>query len=100
MFVSDNYTWEEMPQFADDGGESCPCSRAGHTAAVVGTRMYVWSGREGYKKMWNNQVGVIKCHSQCPVLALPMSCLVIRFAVMTSGSWKQRSHQLPLAYNW
>lgn len=53
---ADTFTWEEMPEFVDDGGESCPCSRAGHTAAVVGTRMYVWSGRDGYKKVWNNQV--------------------------------------------
>ena len=27
-----------------------------HTAAVVGTRMYVWNGRDGYKKVWNNQI--------------------------------------------
>ena len=59
-------TWEEMPEFAD-GGDSCPCSRAGHTAAVVGTRMYVWSGREGYKKMWNNQVGGWVVDPQAPL---------------------------------
>ena len=30
--------------------------RAGSCAAVVGTRMYIWSGRDGYKKVWNSQV--------------------------------------------
>lgn len=50
--------WEDVPEFGEEGGENCPCSRAGHTAAVVGTRMYIWSGRDGYKKVWNNQVCV------------------------------------------
>ena len=54
----DTYTWEEMPEFPEDNGDTCPCSRAGHTAAIVGTRMYVWSGRDGYKKVWNNQVHI------------------------------------------
>ncbi len=53
---ADTNLWEEVPEFGEEGGENCPCSRAGHTAAVVGTRMYVWSGRDGYKKVWNNQV--------------------------------------------
>lgn len=52
----ENNTWEEMPEVPEDGGDNCPCPRAGHTAAIVGTRMYVWSGRDGFKKVWNNQV--------------------------------------------
>ena len=49
--------WEEVPDFPDtDDVEEVPCPRAGHTAAAVDTRVYVWSGRDGYKKVWNNQV--------------------------------------------
>ena len=49
--------WEEVPEFPDtDDVEEVPCPRAGHTAAAVDTRVYVWSGRDGYKKVWNNQV--------------------------------------------
>ena len=49
--------WEETPEFVDkDDVEDAPCPRAGHTAAAVDTRLYIWSGRDGYKKVWNNQV--------------------------------------------
>lgn len=52
-----DYTWEPVPQLPAEGNDTdSPCPRAGHMAAVVGTRMYVWSGRDGYKKVWNNQV--------------------------------------------
>ena len=48
------------PPFPEkDDNEEVPCPRAGHTAAAVDTRMYVWSGRDGYKKLWNNQVWLI-----------------------------------------
>ena len=33
-----------------------PKARAGHCTAVVGSRLYVWSGRDGYRKSWNYQV--------------------------------------------
>lgn len=33
-----------------------PKARAGHCAVAVGSRLYVWSGRDGYKKSWNFQV--------------------------------------------
>ncbi|XP_017769059.1 PREDICTED: host cell factor 2 [Nicrophorus vespilloides] len=33
-----------------------PCARAGHCAVGINTRLYVWSGRDGYRKAWNNQV--------------------------------------------
>ena len=53
----DTNTWEVCPPFPEkDDNEEVPCPRAGHTAAAVDTRMYVWSGRDGYKKLWNNQV--------------------------------------------
>ena len=46
--------------------------RAGACAAVVGTRMYVWSGRDGYKKVWNNQV-YMKSNYQHSVVTLNIS---------------------------
>lgn len=53
--------WEVCPGYPDsEEQEQAPCPRAGHAAAVVGTRMYVWSGRDGYKKVWNSQVGVAR----------------------------------------
>ena len=66
-----------MPSFPEDGDDSCPCPRAGHTAAVVGTRMYVWSGRDGNKKVWNNQVVllyVLLCWSCDPHFLLKVCC--------------------------
>ncbi|XP_070848652.1 host cell factor 2 isoform X1 [Chaetodon trifascialis] len=33
-----------------------PRARAGHCAASVGSRLYIWSGRDGYRKSWNYQV--------------------------------------------
>lgn len=94
----DTNTWEEMPEFAEDGDESYPCCRAGHTAAVVGTRMYVWSGRDGYKKVWNNQVMTGACclylgqslfppNNQCNTVIIPfITVCFLRSVVMTSGS--------------
>ena len=53
-FSLDSYTWEPTPEFSGEG--DAPCPRAGHAAAIVGTRIYIWSGRDGYKKVWNSQV--------------------------------------------
>lgn len=33
-----------------------PCARAGHCAVGISTRLYIWSGRDGYRKAWKNQV--------------------------------------------
>ncbi|KFV74910.1 Host cell factor 2, partial [Dryobates pubescens] len=40
----------------EDKSNSLPGPRAGHCAVAVGTRLYIWSGRDGYRKAWNNQV--------------------------------------------
>lgn len=40
----------------EDKKNLLPGPRAGHCAVVVGTRLYIWSGRDGYRKAWNNQV--------------------------------------------
>ena len=33
-----------------------PRARAGHCAVSIHTRLWIWSGRDGYRKAWNNQV--------------------------------------------
>lgn len=39
-----------------EASDLLPRARAGHSAIVINTRMFVWSGRDGYRKAWNNQV--------------------------------------------
>lgn len=36
--------------------DNLPRARAGHSAVQINSRLYVWSGRDGYRKAWNNQV--------------------------------------------
>ncbi|XP_076235941.1 host cell factor [Calliopsis andreniformis] len=47
-------TWEQLQ--VDSLEENVPRARAGHCAVGVHSRLYVWSGRDGYRKAWNNQV--------------------------------------------
>ena len=63
LTLSDSYTWEPAPEFGGEG--DAPCPRAGHAAAVVGTRIYIWSGRDGYKKVWNSQVHTHNTQTAC-----------------------------------
>ena len=51
----DTMSWEpiQMEIFDDT---LVPRARAGHSAVAVSTRLYIWSGRDGYRKAWNNQV--------------------------------------------
>lgn len=59
-------TWENFgssgsgPQGGTPDGsnydEMAPRARAGHCAVVIHNRLYIWSGRDGYRKAWNNQV--------------------------------------------
>lgn len=47
-------TWDNI---ALDKFEDCvPRARAGHSAVAIQTRLYIWSGRDGYRKTWNNQI--------------------------------------------
>jgi len=47
-------TWEFVTNESFD--DSVPRARAGHCSVAISTRLYVWSGRDGYRKAWNNQV--------------------------------------------
>ncbi|XP_034252090.1 host cell factor 1-like isoform X4 [Thrips palmi] len=50
----ESMTWESFQM--DTYEDNVPKARAGHCAVGIHTRMYVWSGRDGYRKAWNNQV--------------------------------------------
>ncbi|XP_039968044.1 host cell factor isoform X3 [Bactrocera neohumeralis] len=52
----DSMTWENVT--VDSVDEDVPRARAGHCAVGIQSRLYVWSGRDGYRKAWNNQVRV------------------------------------------
>jgi len=50
----ESMAWEtpSMEVFED----AIPRARAGHCAVSIHTRLWIWSGRDGYRKAWNNQV--------------------------------------------
>lgn len=54
IFCAETMTWESFQM--DTYEDNIPKARAGHCAVGIHTRMYVWSGRDGYRKAWNNQV--------------------------------------------
>lgn len=54
-FNLDTLTWEPLAIDSSDT-DSCPRARAGHSACEINSRLYIWSGRDGYRKAWNNQV--------------------------------------------
>jgi len=57
--ITETLTWEQLS--IDTFEENTPRARAGHCSVGIHTRLYVWSGRDGYRKAWNNQV----CYSFC-----------------------------------
>ncbi|XP_024915340.1 host cell factor 1b isoform X6 [Cynoglossus semilaevis] len=46
--------WETV--LMDSEEEKIPRARAGHCSVAINSRLYIWSGRDGYRKAWNNQV--------------------------------------------
>lgn len=51
---SDTMCWEMV--LMDSLEETIPRARAGHCSVGINSRLYIWSGRDGYRKAWNNQV--------------------------------------------
>ncbi|XP_059799908.1 host cell factor 1-like isoform X3 [Hypanus sabinus] len=47
-------TWTQIS--TESFEDNIPRARAGHCSVSINTRLYVWSGRDGYRKAWNNQV--------------------------------------------
>lgn len=54
--------WDEL-NIKQDGEGSVPCARAGHCAVGISTRLYIWSGRDGYRKAWKNQVKMSRSYT-------------------------------------
>ncbi|XP_041801023.1 host cell factor 1-like [Chelmon rostratus] len=50
----DTMCWETV--MMDSLEENVPRARAGHCSVAINSRLYIWSGRDGYRKAWNNQV--------------------------------------------
>ncbi|XP_026187799.1 host cell factor 1b isoform X2 [Mastacembelus armatus] len=50
----DTMCWETV--LMDSLEENIPRARAGHCSVAINSRLYIWSGRDGYRKAWNNQV--------------------------------------------
>ncbi|XP_056107453.1 host cell factor 1a [Rhinichthys klamathensis goyatoka] len=50
----DALSWETV--LMDTLEDNIPRARAGHCTVAINNRLYVWSGRDGYRKAWNNQV--------------------------------------------
>ncbi|XP_032893953.1 host cell factor 2 [Amblyraja radiata] len=50
----DGHAW--TPVILDTLEDNVPRARAGHCAVAIHSRLYIWSGRDGYRKAWNNQV--------------------------------------------
>ncbi|XP_035512747.1 host cell factor 1b, partial [Morone saxatilis] len=50
----DTMCWETV--LMDSVEENVPRARAGHCSVAINSRLYIWSGRDGYRKAWNNQV--------------------------------------------
>lgn len=51
---ADTMCWETV--LMDSLEENIPRARAGHCSVAINSRLYIWSGRDGYRKAWNNQV--------------------------------------------
>ncbi|XP_064877063.1 host cell factor 1b [Oncorhynchus nerka] len=50
----DSMAWESV--LMDSLEDNIPRARAGHCSVAINSRLYAWSGRDGYRKAWNNQV--------------------------------------------
>ena len=52
-------TWETINM--GEHYKDTPKARAGHCSIAIGGRMYIWSGRDGYRKEWSDRsVNVMK----------------------------------------
>ncbi|XP_041349978.1 host cell factor 1-like isoform X2 [Gigantopelta aegis] len=50
----ESMTWEPLAMEVFE--DALPRARAGHCSVAINTRLFIWSGRDGYRKAWNNQV--------------------------------------------
>ncbi|XP_053319527.1 host cell factor 2 isoform X2 [Spea bombifrons] len=52
----DTREWTILMSDCLEDKKNWPRPRAGHCAVTIGKRLYIWSGRDGYRKAWNYQV--------------------------------------------
>uniref|UniRef100_A0A914H9Y6 Fibronectin type-III domain-containing protein n=1 Tax=Globodera rostochiensis TaxID=31243 RepID=A0A914H9Y6_GLORO len=67
---------------SNPAGTPWPVPRAGHSAAVINKRIYIWSGRDGYRKLWNSQVcckDMVFLETECP--AIPSGIQLVKASV-------------------
>lgn len=67
--------WESLSMEVFE--DAMPRARAGHCAVSIHTRLWIWSGRDGYKKLG-----------------------IIRSVVKTCGTLRLKDQQLQGAYSW
>lgn len=53
-YIAEMKSWESVEVGTNE--ELCPRARAGHCSIGLNSRMYIWSGRDGYRKIDTNQV--------------------------------------------
>lgn len=86
--------------------ENIPRARAGHCAVGVHCRVYVWSGRDGYRKAWNNQVSVTSVisfvlHSIHTFITMSRSnhlALLLHYLCHSTTSIEQLKNLLPVHF--
>ena len=83
MTFTETLTWEQLT--VDSLEENVPRARAGHCAVGVHSRLYVWSGRDGYRKAWNNQVRINFAKYFNTILVFLWSSSFPRYAAKISG---------------
>ena len=66
--------------------DAIPRARAGHCAVSIHTRLWIWSGRDGYRKAWNNQVNF----SKTKLVELVQTC---------SNWFKTSTHSVTAGFN-
>ncbi|KAM8971999.1 host cell factor 2 [Pelodytes ibericus] len=52
----DTNEWTTLMSDSVEDRKNWPRPRAGHCAVTIGKRLYIWSGRDGYRKAWDYQV--------------------------------------------
>lgn len=78
---------EEEEEEDEDDHIHWPKARTGHCSVPVGTRLYIWSGRDGYRKKRNYQV----CFRDLWYLEtgeISLQRRLIQCTVHTVGKWR------------
>ncbi|GAB0098410.1 Host cell factor [Sergentomyia squamirostris] len=83
----DTMVWQDFSAIMNSATETVPRARAGHCAVSIHSRLYIWSGRDGYRKAWNNQV----CCKDLWYLEVEVPAQVPKLQVRSIGSEKMEA---------